>query len=169
MAPTICLLSIVVIVYLAEVCVPDYWEPQPRDASGRELTVHLVPLNPNDPKYKDEYKLVSDQFYQTANEQIVAIHRVQNPSLFKLYSLKKQSLDEKNGSNEKFLFHGTKGDKLNEINEHGLNRSYAGNTHGTVKKLFLECFSTFIAINGIRIEITILLLRSINFYEKCRH
>ena len=139
MQPAIfCSLLIFLIVYLAEVCVPDYWEPQPRDASGKELTVHLVPLNPDDPKHKDEYRNISAHFKQTAREQILAIHRVQNPSLFKLYSLKKQSLDEKNGSNEKFLFHGTNGDKLNEINEHGLNRSFAGNTHGTV--LYINVF-----------------------------
>ena len=144
----------IVIVYLAEVCVPDYWEPQPRDTSGRELTVHLVPLNPNDPKHKDEYKLVSDQFYQTANEQIVAIHRVQNPLLFKEYRLMKQSLDEKNGSNEKFLFYGTRGDNLNEINAYGLNRRYAGNTHGTVQKCLLkQCFSNFIIFPQINSQI----------------
>ena len=118
----------------AEVRVPDYWETQPQDTSGKELTIHLVPLNPKNPKHKVEYQNVSAHFQQTAREQVTAIHRVQNPSLFKLYSLKKQSLDEKNGSNEKFLFHGTRGDKLNEINEHGLNRSYAGNTHGKVQK-----------------------------------
>ena len=46
--------------------------------------------------------------------------------------MKKESLDKKNGSNEKMLFHGTKGDILETINEKGLNRSYSGQAHGNV-------------------------------------
>ncbi|CAB4030401.1 poly [ADP-ribose] polymerase 14-like [Paramuricea clavata] len=116
----------------ASVRVPEYWEFQPQDTNGKELAVHLVRLYPNDPNHKDEYKNISDHFQQTAFQQILHIHRIQNPSLFKQYLMKKQSLDEKSGSNEKFLFHGTRGDKLSEINKHGLNRSYAGNTNGNV-------------------------------------
>ncbi|XP_028392772.1 protein mono-ADP-ribosyltransferase PARP14-like [Dendronephthya gigantea] len=115
------------------VSVPDYWDPQPRDKSGKEVAVHLVTLNPNNPSQRKEHKDISDHFYQTAgNQRIQHIQRVQNPSLFKQYLIKKQSLDEKIGSNEKFLFHGTRGDKVSEINKTGLNRSYAGNTHGAV-------------------------------------
>ena len=115
----------------AEVSVPEYWEPQPKDANGKELVVHLVTLNSNDPNQKDEFKKISDHFQQTASQQkVLQIQRVQNPSLFKLYLLKKQSLDNKNGSNEKFLFHGTKGDRLHEINKAGLNRNFAGTING---------------------------------------
>ncbi|CAB4025597.1 poly [ADP-ribose] polymerase 14-like [Paramuricea clavata] len=113
-----------------DVSVPEYWEPQPRDVNGKELTVHLVTLNPNNPNHKNEYKNISDHFCQTATQQILHIQRIQNPSLFRAYLVKKQSLDEKHGSNEKFLFHGIRANKINDINEHGLNRSYAGNTHG---------------------------------------
>ncbi|XP_028392341.1 LOW QUALITY PROTEIN: protein mono-ADP-ribosyltransferase PARP14-like [Dendronephthya gigantea] len=113
------------------VSIPDYWDPQPRDANGKELAVHLVTLNPNDPKQKDEHKKISDHFNQTAgNQRIQQIQRIQNPSLFKLYLIMKESLDQKGGSNEKFLFHGTAGDKLSEINAKGLNRSFAGNING---------------------------------------
>ena len=95
--------------------------------------VHLVTLNPNDPKHKDEYKKVSDHFHQTAPQQrILQIQRVQNPFLFKQYSMKKQSLDDKSGSNEKCLFRGTNGNNLSEINKKGLNRSFAGNPRGNV-------------------------------------
>ena len=59
--------------------------------------------------------------------------------------MKKQSLDEKSGSNEKFLFHGTGGDKLNDINKKGLNRSYAGNTNGNI----LIKFFLLVCQNGI--------------------
>ena len=97
------------------------------------MVVHLVTLNPTDPNHKDEYKTISDHFQQTASQQmILQIQRVQNPSLYKLYLMKKLSLDNKTGSNEKFLFHGTNGNNLNEINEKGLNRSFAGNTNGNV-------------------------------------
>jgi hypothetical protein len=128
------------------VSVPEYWEAQPLDANGKESTAHLVLLTPNDPKHKDEYKKISDHFQQTAGQhQIIQIQRIQNPSLFKLYLMKKQSLDEKSGSNEKFLFHGTGGDKLNDINKKGLNRSYAGNTNGNI----LIKFFLLVCQNGI--------------------
>ncbi|XP_028392654.1 protein mono-ADP-ribosyltransferase PARP14-like [Dendronephthya gigantea] len=111
----------------AEVTVPEYWEAQPRDANGKETGVHLVCLDPNNPSHKDEYKKISDLFNKTASSHtIVQIERIQNPSLYKLYFIKKRGLDEKKGSNEMILFHGTKGDKLKEINESGLNRNYAG-------------------------------------------
>ena len=58
--------------------------------------------------------------------------RIQNPSLFKKYVLNKNRLIEKNGSHEKMLFHGTKGDIVKEINEKGLNESYAGKANGSV-------------------------------------
>ena len=110
---------------------PDYWEPQPVDANNKELEVHLVTLDPKNPKHSDEYKKIHNHFNQTAsNQQILQIQRIQNPSLMKQYLVKKQSLDDKNGSNEKALFHGTRGNILNVINKTGLNRSYAGNTNG---------------------------------------
>ena len=115
---------------LAQVSLPDYWEAQPQDASGKELDVHLVALDPKNPKHKDEYKKISDHFLQTASQQIGQIQRIQNPSLLKQYLMKKATLDEKSGSNEKFLFHGTSSNSLTQINKHGLNRSYAGNAHG---------------------------------------
>ncbi|XP_028392679.1 protein mono-ADP-ribosyltransferase PARP15-like [Dendronephthya gigantea] len=118
---------------MKSVPVPDYWYPQPRDKSGKEVAVHLVTLNPNNPSQQKKHKNISDHFYQTAgNQRIQHIQRVQNPSLFKHYLMKKQSLDEKIGSNKKFLFHGTRGDKVSEINKTGPNRSYAGNAYGAV-------------------------------------
>ena len=93
-------------------------------------------LDPNNLNYKDEYEKISDLFKKTAaNQKIVQIERIQNPSLFKQYFIKKRGLDEKNGSNEMLLFHGTKGDKLEEINETGLNRNFAG-INGKVQIIF---------------------------------
>ena len=120
-------------------CLPEYWETQPVDTNGKELDVHLVTLDPKNPDHNVEYTKIRDHFNQTAsNQQILQIQRIQNPSLLKLYLIKKQSLDDKSGSNEQFLFHGTRGDILNTINKKGLNRSYAGNTNGKrIKNNFL--------------------------------
>lgn len=65
--------------------------------------------------------------------QTLQIERVQNPSLWKAYQIKKCQMDDKNGNNnnEKFLFHGTSAESLTFINNHGFNRSYAG-MHGNV-------------------------------------
>ena len=103
-------------------------------------------LDPNNLNYKDEYENVSRLFNKTAaNKKIEQIERIQNPSLFKQYVIKKQSLDEKNGSNEMFLFHGTKGDKLAEINETGLNRNYAG-INGKDEKSLNEWFTNLLLL-----------------------
>ena len=136
------------ILYLAnEISVPDYWEPQPLDATGKEVVAHLVLLDPKNSTHKKEYKEISDYFHKTSGQQIIQIQRIQNPSLYKQYVTKKQSLDKKSGkgSDERFLFHGTSPGKLNEINEKGLNRSYAGNTNGNVLILF---FFSFVTLNN---------------------
>lgn len=73
---------------------------------------------------------MSADFLKTARRNIISIQRVQNPTLYKQYLLKKKGLDAKNGSCEKWLFHGTAGNNLQKINESGLNRSFAGNSHG---------------------------------------
>ena len=67
------------------------------------------------------------------NHTIQKIERIQNPSLYKLYALKKQSMDERDGSNEKLLYHGTAANNVSMINQNGLNRSYNGSANG-------ECF-----------------------------
>ena len=88
-----------------------------------------------------EYKKVSDHFRQTAPQQnILQIQRVQNPEMYKKYLITKQGLDNKSGSNEKFLFHGTNDNNVNKINEKGLNRSFAGNTHGNVSQTSIKNF-----------------------------
>ena len=40
--------------------------------------------------------------------------------------MKKQSMDEQNGSNEILLYHGTAANNVPDINQNGLNRSYNG-------------------------------------------
>lgn len=56
------------------------------------------------------------------------IERVQNPYLWRNYSIKKQHMEMKNGhqNNERRLFHGTSQPTIDHINHNGFNRSYAG-------------------------------------------
>ena len=119
--------------FLAEIGVPDYWDPQPQDTNGKEIPLHIVHLDPsNNTDHMKEHKKISDSFLQTANNlTILKIERIQNPSLFKLYALKKQGMDEQDGSNEKFLYHGTSAQNVSDINQNGLNRSY-NPVHGEI-------------------------------------
>lgn len=89
------------------------------------MTVHLVELDPD--RDTQQYKNVQDRFQQTCSGiPIVKIERVQNPTLFGSYMIRKQKMDETKGSNEKWLFHGTPGDNCQSINRTGFNRSFNG-------------------------------------------
>lgn len=59
------------------------------------------------------------------------IERVQNATLWQNYQLMKRHLEQKNKhtNNEMLLFHGTKANVIDFINNQGFNRSYAGQ-HG---------------------------------------
>ena len=62
------------------------------------------------------------------------IERIQNPSLFQQYKVKKKELEQYNPKgmeNEKRLFHGTPSDSVQGIITNGFNRSYCGR-HGNV-------------------------------------
>lgn len=80
-----------------------------------------------------EYKAVEEKFLRSLSGKVVIkkIQRIQNPSMFNSYMLRKQTMDEKNGTidNELELFHGTKPDSVKEINVQGFNRSLCG-VHG---------------------------------------
>ena len=103
--------------------IPDEWDPQPRDERGKEETLHLVSLAHD----SQEFKMVEEKFLQSlcGKVSITSIERVQNPSLFKAYRLKKQTMDLKNGphENQRELFHGTKYEFFKYINVQGFNRS----------------------------------------------
>lgn len=114
---------------LADIPVPDHWDPQPKDTNGKDVPLHLVTLDEKNTNHSKEYKKISDGFLKTVpktSNTILKIQRIQNPFLFKLYALNKQSMDERNGSNEKLLYHGTDTKNIAEINQNGLNRSYNG-------------------------------------------
>jgi len=55
-----------------------------------------------------EWYKVAGPFQGTLNINISRIERVQNNSLWQFYSLKKQVMDNSHGSNERYLFHGSK-------------------------------------------------------------
>jgi hypothetical protein len=77
--------------------------------------------------HRKEYDGVKKAIQKTSPSiNIVKIERVQNPSLYKAYMVKKQKMDDKNGSNEKKLFHGTDPPTCQLINHKGFNRRFCG-------------------------------------------
>lgn len=105
---------------------PDEWDPQPCDDNGKEEILHVVSLAQD----SKEYKTVKEKFLQSLREKVVItnIERIQNPSMYNSYMLRKQSMDEKNGTidNELELFHGTKPNSVKSINVQGFDRSLCG-------------------------------------------
>ncbi|KAK2560432.1 Protein mono-ADP-ribosyltransferase PARP14 [Acropora cervicornis] len=106
---------------------PDEWDRQPRDENGKEETVYLASLD----EESKEYKRVQEKFFKSLHEtrvNIIKIERIQNPSLYFPYVMKKQSMDARNGSleNERELFHGTDYNRVKSINMQGFNRSFCG-------------------------------------------
>ena len=77
-------------------------------------------------KNSTEYNNVSSAVLKTASVNIAKIERVQNPTLYQTYFVRKQAMDKKSDSNEMFLFHGTAGKSVATINRSGFNRSYCG-------------------------------------------
>uniref|UniRef100_A0A8C5Q2L0 Poly [ADP-ribose] polymerase n=1 Tax=Leptobrachium leishanense TaxID=445787 RepID=A0A8C5Q2L0_9ANUR len=102
----------------SEQSLPAYWDTMDNNP------VKVISLNAASQEYLD----VKGQFAQTCHMIIIEIKRIQNPSLWKNYEIKKQSIDNKNGNttNEKQLFHGTDPNTISHVNHHGFNRSYAG-------------------------------------------
>lgn len=104
---------------LVDVPLPTHWDPQP---SGR--VVHLVSLLDN----SDEYHRILQLFISTGGSrqgsQVINIERVQNPTLYRSYALKKQMMGSEH--NEMLLFHGTKEKNIQSINVNNFNRSFSG-------------------------------------------
>ncbi|XP_030648867.1 protein mono-ADP-ribosyltransferase PARP14-like [Chanos chanos] len=108
----------------ASVALPSDWE----DMKGAQVIP--VTLKPNSQEYND----VEKKFKSTGlSATVIKIERIQNSLLWRSYVLKKKHMDEKNqhSRNEKQLFHGTSASGIDQINNHGFNRSYAG-TNGAV-------------------------------------
>ena len=101
---------------------PLNWCVQPKESSGNEKEVHLVELDAT----SNEYNKVAEGIRKTAAISITKIERVQNPGLYKAYVVKKDQMEQKNGANEKLLFHGTAQGSCSSISTFGFNRSYCG-------------------------------------------
>ncbi|KAK7479331.1 hypothetical protein BaRGS_00029409 [Batillaria attramentaria] len=100
-----------------EIPLPSHWEPMKGDK------VKLVDLKPSSP----EYKRVAENF--GGQTTIKKIQRVQNPTLFQQFKVKKRELEQFNPKgtvNEKRLWHGTSSDVVTSIITNGFNRSYCG-------------------------------------------
>ena len=106
------------------------------DGSGKELVWHPVTLSPTDQEYKEvlqEFEKTMttgfDGSEKTHYNKIIAIKRIQNPTLYSTYIVRKKTMDEANPKghqNERMLFHGCGPDVVENINETGFNRSYCG-------------------------------------------
>ena len=106
---------------------PTHWDKMPLGIDRKEEPFHLACLSIGSVEYnkvRNELMLAS----RNSIREILTIHRVQNPQLYKSYMIRKQDMDIRNGShqNERSLFHGTTEEASKAINHHGFNRSYAG-------------------------------------------
>ncbi|CAJ1078796.1 protein mono-ADP-ribosyltransferase PARP14-like isoform X4 [Xyrichtys novacula] len=99
--------------------IPDFWDPMPADKSC--LAVTLQPGT-------QEHNEILTLFQASCKLTVIKVQRIQNPMLWKFLQIKKRDMEQRNKhqNNEKRLFHGTSGDTVDHINEHGFNRSYAG-------------------------------------------
>ena len=118
---------------------PDHWAKMPMDSKGKELVWHSVSLSSTDQEYKDALqefeKTMTTQFNvsgKTTYTKILAIKRIQNPTLYYTYIARKKIMDKANPKghlNERRLFHGCAPDAVENINKTGFNRSFRGK-HG---------------------------------------
>ena len=118
---------------------PAHWAKMPVDGSGKELVWHPVTLSPTDQEYKEvlqEFeKTMTTGFYVSEKDHytsILAIKRIQNPTLYGRYIMRRKQMNEANPTghqNERRLFHGCPVDAVENINKTGYKRSYC-NSNG---------------------------------------
>ncbi|XP_003390636.1 PREDICTED: poly [ADP-ribose] polymerase 14-like [Amphimedon queenslandica] len=107
---------------------PDNWDPMPQDSQGKEKRFHFVTLLATGP----EYKTAETAFNTTMAgkyAKILSIQRLQNPTLYKQYAVRKKEMEKHNPDghqNERLLWHGTSPDTLDKINTRGFDRNFAG-------------------------------------------
>ena len=115
-------LPLVIFLFYTGVRLPLNWCVQTKESSGNEKEVYLVELDAT----SNEYNKVAEGIRKPASISITKIERVQNPGLYKAYVVKKDQMEQKNGANEKLLFHGTAQGSCSSISTFGFNRSYCG-------------------------------------------
>ena len=110
-----------------EITTPAHWAPQ-----QSSQVVQLVQLSAQ----SQEYTKVLSHFQTRggSGHRIVKIERVQNPTLYKAYLVKKQSMH--GAENEMQLFHGTTEASITSINANNFNRSFAG-INGKLYRIWL--------------------------------
>ena len=89
--------------------------------------MHLYQLNPTNDA--NEYQRVESLFKHSCSNHIVKIERLQDPALYRTYTIQKQRMDQANGSNEQWLFHETRGN-YQSINHTGFNINSFGKYAG---------------------------------------
>ncbi|XP_034554224.1 protein mono-ADP-ribosyltransferase PARP14-like isoform X1 [Notolabrus celidotus] len=99
--------------------IPDSWDTMPANQ-----TCLVVTIQPGTAEHTEVLKL----FQASCQLAVIQIQRIQNIVLWKSLLIKKHDMEQRNGhqNNEKQLFHGTSEDTVDQINEHGFNRSFAG-------------------------------------------
>ena len=118
----------------------------PLDFQGKEKRFHLVTLQATSPKYKT----AETAFNKTMTGkyiQIPSIQRLQNPTLYKQYAVRKKEMEKHNPSghqNERLLWHGTSPDTLDKINACGFNLSFA-EKNGKVNDIYILYYYNIIA------------------------
>jgi poly [ADP-ribose] polymerase 10/14/15 len=105
-----------------EVTVPSHWT-----AMTLNENVTKVVLDPTSTEFKDVENNVKTSCHTTM-KQIIQIERIQNPSLYKQYFIRKSEMEKTNPTvqSERRLWHGTSVETVPSINSTGFNRSYCG-------------------------------------------
>ena len=109
----------------------------PVDGSGKELVWHPVTLSPTDQEYQEvlqEFEKTMTTGFNVSGKthysSILAIKRIQNPTLYGTYMMRRKQMNEANPTGhqneKKRLFHGCPVDAVENINKTGYNRSYCG-------------------------------------------
>ena len=113
---------------------PVSWEPMPTEANGKEIVCHVVDLQPSDPEYQEVHTTFTSTMPPAGSAggnvwtNLVKIQRIQNPALYAQYAARKKIMEKENPriQNERQLFHGCKGEVIQNIYHQGFNRSFAG-------------------------------------------
>ncbi|XP_031694394.1 protein mono-ADP-ribosyltransferase PARP15-like, partial [Anarrhichthys ocellatus] len=121
---TYLLLYVPTVIILFADALPSHWDDMKGD---------LLQLFPLPPKSKESKEVKTELTKTGLTVSIISVERVQNPTLWQNYQLKKTQLEVKNKhtNNERMLFHGTAASSIDLINKQGFNRSYAG-AHGAM-------------------------------------
>ncbi|XP_067101431.1 protein mono-ADP-ribosyltransferase PARP15-like [Osmerus mordax] len=119
---------------IEDFCLPLDWDSM---AQGESLKLVNLPTS------SVEFRRVKEDFRRTASSRtVLKIKRIQNVHLRQAYEVKRKQLEDKNGSGEKLLYHGTSREGSQAILETGFNRSFAGQ-NGT-----LYGKGTYFAVNA---------------------